>query len=77
MKKLRQVESEIQKLIKIRKENIVRIYAVQLTLPKSSDPSRLSILTESKPPLTLFDLLSDCESIREDRASVCSSAQPT
>lgn len=62
---------EIQRLIKIDNCNVIRIYAVQLTFPKSNGAARLAILSEKKPALTLEDLLQDCVSLRENRASVC------
>lgn len=69
-KKLRQVESEIQTLIKIKDKNLLRVYAVNLSTPKSNEPTRLSILLEKKPSLSLEELLRDCERLREERVSV-------
>lgn len=69
-KKLRQVENEIRKLMKIKEEGILRIYAAQLRVPRSSESSRLLVLLEKQPSMTLRDVLLDCDSLREDRASV-------
>ncbi len=67
---MRQVENEIQRLVKISDKNVIRIFAVQLSLPKSSEPSRLSVLREQKPALSLQDILTDCDTLREERVSV-------
>ncbi|KAJ3727200.1 kinase-like domain-containing protein [Lentinula guzmanii] len=68
-KKLKQLEIEIQRLTTIQHSNVVRTLAVKLYIPNSSLPSRLCILSEQPPALTLQDVLQDCDSIREDRAS--------
>ncbi|KIK54868.1 hypothetical protein GYMLUDRAFT_206162 [Collybiopsis luxurians FD-317 M1] len=68
-KKLKQLEAEIQHLTIIRHENVVRTLAVKLYLPNANAPSRLSILYEKPPALTLQDVLQDCNSLREERAS--------
>ncbi|KAJ2913179.1 hypothetical protein MD484_g7237, partial [Candolleomyces efflorescens] len=68
-KKLKQAEEEIKDLIHIRHDNLLSVYAVKLNLPHSSDPPQLIILTEPAPQVTLHDVLSDCHSLREDRAS--------
>ena len=70
-KKLNQVESEIRNLISIRHSKLLSIYAVKLNLPHSSGPPQLMVLMEQAPALTMHDVLQDCESLREDRASVC------
>ncbi|KAJ4467220.1 kinase-like domain-containing protein [Lentinula aciculospora] len=68
-KKLKQLETEIQHLTAIRHSNIVRTLAVKLHVPNSNAPSRLSILSEPPPALTLQDVLQDCDYLREERAS--------
>jgi len=68
-KKLHQVEQEIKNLINIRHPKLLSIYALKLVFPPNGVPV-LMILMEQTPPLTLHDVLEDCESIREDRASV-------
>ena len=70
-KKLNQVESEIRNLISIRHPKLLSIYAVKLNMPHSSGPPQLMVLMEQAPALTMHDVLQDCESLREDRASVC------
>lgn len=69
-KKLKLVQEEVQRLIGVHHGNVIRLYAVKLTLPQSSGAPQLAILMEQKPQLTLHDLLEDCETLREDRASV-------
>jgi translation initiation factor 2-alpha kinase 4 len=69
-KKLKQVEGEIRRLIAICHPNLLRIFAVKLTFPHTSGLPRLAVLHESAPGSTLRDLLEDCESIKESRASV-------
>src|SRR4051812_11729929 len=67
-KKLNQVEQEIKNLITIRHPKLLSVYAVKLVFPAQSSPL-LMVLTEQTPALTLHDVLEDCESLREDRAS--------
>ena len=69
-KKLKQVETEVQRLIGVRHINLLSIYAVKLTMPQSSGSPRLAILMEQRPSVTLHDVLEDSESLREDRALV-------
>ena len=69
-KKLKQLEAEIQRVISVRHDNLLSIYAVKLTTPQSSGPPRLAILMEQRPALTLRDVLEDCEALREERATV-------
>lgn len=68
-KKLKQLEAEIQRVISVRHDNLLSIYAVKLTTPQSSGPPRLAILMEQRPALTLRDVLEDCEALREERAT--------
>lgn len=56
--------------MKITDKNVIKTYAAQLSLPESSDPLRLLILREQKPSLTLHDILTDCDTLREERVSV-------
>lgn len=69
-KKLKQVEAEIQRLTAVRHPNHTSVFAVKLTQPNSSGPSQLMVLSEQAPALTLQDVLEDCDSLREERASV-------
>lgn len=68
-KKLKLVQEEIQRLIGIRHENVANLYAVKLTHPQSSGAPQLAVLMEQRPQFTLHDLLEDCETLREERAS--------
>lgn len=68
-KKLKQLESDIQKLITIRHENLISVYAVKLTMPHTSDPTRLAILCEQRPSMTLLDVLENCDTLREERTT--------
>ncbi|KAF5320234.1 hypothetical protein D9611_011377 [Ephemerocybe angulata] len=68
-KKLKHAEEEIKELTAIRHDNLVTVFAVKLNLPHSSDPPQLIILMEQPPPVTLFDVLNDSHSLREERAS--------
>lgn len=79
-KKLSQVEQEIKDLTKIRHPKLLTIYAHKLNVPGLSNSQanghapimpQLLVLMEQAPALTLHDVLEDCESFREDRASVC------
>lgn len=49
--------------------NLLSVLAVKLNFPHLGCP-RLAILSEQRPALTLQDVLEDCDSLREDRASV-------
>ena len=68
-KKLYQVEQKIKNLISIRHPKLLSVYALKLVFPPNAMPV-LMVLMEQTPPLTLHDVLEDCESMREDRASV-------
>ncbi|KAJ6607583.1 kinase-like domain-containing protein [Mycena sp. CBHHK59/15] len=68
-KKLKQVESEIQRLIAVRHPNLLSVFAVKLTFPHASGPPRLAVLYEAPPALNLRDVLEDCDSLKEERAS--------
>ena len=76
-KKLKLVQEEVQRLIGIRHENVANLYAVKLTHPQSSGAPQLAVLMEQRPHFTLHDLLEDCETLREERASVRMSTQVT
>lgn len=69
-KKLMDVEKEIQGLIPTRHPNLTGVFAVELTRSTPSNPPQLMVLSEQVPALTLHDVLEDCESLKEDRASV-------
>jgi len=59
-------------MIKIRHDNLLTIFAVKLSSAYSEhDYPRLSVLMEQRPPLSLHDVLEDCDFLREDRALVC------
>ncbi|KAI0300075.1 hypothetical protein B0F90DRAFT_1817684 [Multifurca ochricompacta] len=68
-KKLKLVQDEVQRLIGICHENVASVYAVKLILPQSSGAPQLAVLIEQRPQLTLHDLLEDCDTLREERAS--------
>ncbi|KAJ7874765.1 kinase-like domain-containing protein [Mycena olivaceomarginata] len=68
-KKLKQVEAEIRRLITICHPNLLRVFAVKLTFPHTTGLPQLVVLHESVPGLTLRDVLEDCDSIKESRAS--------
>ncbi|CDO76045.1 hypothetical protein BN946_scf184959.g3 [Trametes cinnabarina] len=69
LKKLKELESEIQRLTSVRHQNLVAILAVKLTIPRPPDNPRLVILMEQRPTLTLQDVLEDSDHLREDRAT--------
>ncbi|RPD79604.1 Serine/threonine-protein kinase [Lentinus tigrinus ALCF2SS1-7] len=68
LKKLKQVESELQRLASIRHPNLLSVLAAKLTTPSANTSPRLLILTEQRPSVTLHDVLEDTDHIREDRA---------
>ncbi|TFY68401.1 hypothetical protein EVJ58_g1031 [Rhodofomes roseus] len=68
-KKLKQLETEIQRLTTVRHANVLSTLAVTLITPTSSGSPRLIILTEQRPAVTLKDVLEDCDWLREERAS--------
>ena len=69
---MKQVEAEIIRLLHVSHPGLLRTLAVKLSLPHGNGSSspRLAILSEERPGLSLEDLLEDCESLREHRASV-------
>ncbi|KAI9060398.1 Serine/threonine-protein kinase [Trametes sanguinea] len=69
LKKLKELESEIQRLTAVRHPNLVAVLAVKLTIPRPPDNPRLVILMEQRPTLTLQDVLEDSDHLREDRAT--------
>ncbi|KZT06721.1 Serine/threonine-protein kinase [Laetiporus sulphureus 93-53] len=68
-KKLKQLESEIQRLTVLRHRNLLAVIAVKLTKPNSSVSPRLLLLSEQRPAVTMHDVLEDCDWMREDRAA--------
>ncbi|KAF8639379.1 hypothetical protein AX17_001535 [Amanita inopinata Kibby_2008] len=68
-KKIKRVEADIQRLTSIRHPNLLSVFAVKLHLPHSSGPPQLMVLSEQAPALTLHDVLEDCESLKEERAT--------
>jgi eukaryotic translation initiation factor 2-alpha kinase 4 len=50
----------------------LRVLAVKLSLPQGngSGSARLVILSEERPSLSIEDVLEDCETLRENKASV-------
>ncbi|KAI0666498.1 Serine/threonine-protein kinase [Trametes maxima] len=69
LKKLKDLENEVQRLASIRHQNLVAVLAVKLSLPRAPDNPRLVILMEQRPSVTLSDVLEDTDHIREDRAT--------
>lgn len=70
LKKLRQVESELQRLSQIRHSNLLAVLAAKLKAPNANSSPRLIILTEQRPSVTLHDVLEDSDHLRENRAIV-------
>ncbi|TFK91310.1 Serine/threonine-protein kinase [Polyporus arcularius HHB13444] len=68
LKKLKQVESELQRLTSIRHPNLLSVLAAKLTTPSTNSSPRLLILTEQRPSVTLQDVLEDTDHLREERA---------
>ena len=78
LKKLKQVESELQRLASIRHPNLLAVLAAKLTTPSANSSPRLLILTEQRPSVTLHDVLEDTDHLREDCAQVSlSGGSPT
>ena len=69
-KKVKLLESEFQQLVKVRHTNLLDVLAVRADMPHANQQPRLLILCERRPSVTLQDVLEDCDSLREDRASV-------
>ena len=70
VKKLKQVETELQRLTSIRHPNLLSILAAKLKTPSANSPPRLLVLTEQRPSVTLYDVLEDTDHLRETRATV-------
>jgi hypothetical protein len=58
------------KLINVRHSNLLSVFAVKL-MTSHADYPRLAILTEERPSMCLQDVLEDCDTLKEERASVC------
>ncbi|KIY67256.1 Serine/threonine-protein kinase [Cylindrobasidium torrendii FP15055 ss-10] len=68
-KKLKLLEEEITRLISVKHPNVLRTLAVKMHNPHSNGTPKLVVLSEQAPPLTLQDVLDDCDTLRDDRAS--------
>jgi translation initiation factor 2-alpha kinase 4 len=68
-KKLRALEMDLRKLTSLRHPNVQSVYAVKMTISHRDGPSRLALLCEQHPRTTLYDVLADCDSLREERAA--------
>ena len=64
------METELQRLVGIRHQNLLATLAAKLTTPSANSSPRLIILMERRPSMTLYDLLEDSDGIREERATV-------
>lgn len=70
-KKIDQVVNEFKRLTRLKSNDFIQgVFAVQMTGARSNQACRLAILTEKRPPLTLRDVLQDCDGLREDRVTV-------
>lgn len=54
--------------MKLSHANLLQILAVKISVRTPDEPLRLVILMEQRPPVSLEDVLEDCDSIREERA---------
>lgn len=72
---MKQVEAEINRLSNVRHPNLLRVLAVKLSMHQgdanAADSSKLVILTEERPRLSLEDVLEDSDNLKESRAKVC------
>lgn len=68
-RKLKTLADELRRLSSVRHTNLLAVLACKLLLPNTNVAPKLYILHERRPALTLHDVLEDCESLREDRAS--------
>ncbi|EJC97866.1 uncharacterized protein FOMMEDRAFT_143407 [Fomitiporia mediterranea MF3/22] len=67
-KKIDQVENEARRLTRLASyDHVQRVLAVQSNGTRTSQPTRISILVEKKPSLTLKDVLLECDGLREER----------
>jgi eukaryotic translation initiation factor 2-alpha kinase 4 len=73
-KKLKALADDVKRLASLRHTNLLAVLASKLVLPNTSAAPKLYILHERRPSLTLQDVLEDCSSLREDRASVRATA---
>ena len=69
-KKLKALADDVRRLASVRHTHLLGVLAAKLVLPNASAAPRLYVLHERRPAVTLQDVLEDCESLREDRASV-------
>ncbi|KAI0083455.1 hypothetical protein BDY19DRAFT_998561 [Irpex rosettiformis] len=68
-KKLKQLETDCQQLTRLRHSNLLAVLAVKLVLAGGGGTSRLCILHEKRPAVTLKDVLEDCDFLKEVRAT--------
>lgn len=54
--------------MKLSHPNLLQILAVKVAVMTPDEPLRLVVLTEQRPPVSLEDVLEDCDNLREDRA---------
>lgn len=72
-KKLRELQEELRRLISVHHANLLRIFAVKMTLkPNIGSPPMLCILVERNPALSLAELLENCETIPITKSLVSS-----
>lgn len=73
-KKLKSLADDLRRLSTVRHTNLLAVLASKLSLPNTNSHPKLYILHERRPSLTLYDVLEDSDSLREDRAMVSDSA---
>jgi eukaryotic translation initiation factor 2-alpha kinase 4 len=69
-KKLRNLVEEIKRLIRFDHPNVLRVYACKLTMPNAAAPTRLAVLSEQRPSLSLVDVLEDSDTLKEEKATL-------
>ncbi|EIN05395.1 Serine/threonine-protein kinase [Punctularia strigosozonata HHB-11173 SS5] len=69
-KKLRNLVDEIKRLIRFEHPHVQRVYACKLTMPNAAMASRLAVLSEKRPNMSLLDVLGDNDTLKEEKATM-------
>lgn len=68
------MQEELRRLITLRHANLLRVFAVKMTLkPGLGSPPALCILVERNPALSLAELLENCDKLPTTKALVSTS----
>lgn len=72
-KKIEALAQEVKRLTTLQSyKHVQQVFAIKVSISNNdNDPTRIAILMEKRPSMTVRDLLQDCDGLREDRVKVC------